>query len=313
MWTNNTVFDFSQFDNGVGASGFGLAHGAGVDLRPTLPTTTPELIGIDLTHRIDVADIANAAGGGSGKPGGGGGGGGGGASFAPYTSGPVNAAAGYNVTIEFKGSWTQSLHDIFTRSADFFSTLITGDVQNVTVMGLKGGPRVVDDILITAELAAIDGAGGVLGQAGPTSIRSSGFLPATATMKFDSVDVAAMGPLTFEDVVVHEMAHSLGFGSIWGYLGLVAGGLFVGAGAVAEYVAMGGDAAGVPVETDGGGGTAGAHWDEETFDNELMTGYIDASNYFTSMSAASFGDLGYLIAGNYAQIAGVDSGYVLPV
>ena len=50
------------------------------------------------------------------------------------------------------------------------------------------------------------------------------------------------------------------------------------------------------MEQDGGSGTAGSHWDEETFGNELMTGYInDGPNYFTAMSAASFKDLGYVI------------------
>ena len=47
---------------------------------------------------------------------------------------------------------------------------------------------------------------------------------------------------------------------------------------------------------DGGSGTAGAHWDEETFHNELMTGYInDGANPYSAMSAASFADLGYTI------------------
>ena len=31
----------------------------------------------------------------------------------------------------------------------------------------------------------------------------------------------------------------------------------------------------IAVEQDGGSGTAGSHWDEETFNNELMTGYIN--------------------------------------
>src|SRR6185436_14439703 len=99
--------------------------------------------------------------------------------------GPANAAAGFNITIEFKGtSWTQALHDIFVESADRLTTLITGDIPNVTVVG-KGGQKVVDDIYITAELGNIDGAGGILGQAGPTAVRSTGSLPATAQMKFD--------------------------------------------------------------------------------------------------------------------------------
>ena len=61
-----------------------------------------------------------------------------------------------------------------------------------------------------------------------------------------------------------------------------------------------GTPSGIPVEQDGGAGTAGSHWDEETFNNELMTGYInDGNNPFSAMSAASFGDLGYTIRSDY--------------
>ena len=57
----------------------------------------------------------------------------------------------------------------------------------------------------------------------------------------------------------------------------------------------------INVETEGGSGTAGSHWDDATYGNELMTGYIDQSNYFSSMSAASFGDLGYHAANNWKR------------
>jgi hypothetical protein len=277
-----------------------------MDLRPELPQTTHEIVGVDLTHTVYTTDVAASA-----KGGGTGGGGGGGTTttFAPYTSGPATASAGYNITIEFKGSWTQAYYDVFKAAADRLTTLIIGDLQDVTVYGAKGGPKTVDDIVISAELGAIDGLYGILGQAGPTALRTSNSLPATAQMKFDIADVDAMGLATFADVVLHEMAHSLGVGSIWDRLGLVTNGLFTGPRAVAEYHAMGGTQAGIPVEQDGGSGTAGSHWDEEIFGNELMTGYInEGENYFTAMSAASFGDLGYTIRADYASLS--DAGYV---
>lgn len=290
-----------------GNSDFGRGHPRGLDLKVELPHTTNELVGIDLTHIIHTKEVefASAKGGGTG----GGGGGGTTTSFAPYTSGPANASAGYNITIEFKGSWTQAYYDIFVAAADRLTTLIIGELPNVTVYGGKGGPKTVDDILITAELGPIDGLYGVLGQAGPTAVRTTGSLPATATMKFDIADVNDMGLDAFADVVLHEMAHSLGFGSIWDRLGLVTNGLYTGESALAEYLAMGGTGSGIPVEQDGGAGTAGSHWDEELFGNELMTGYINAGeNYFTAMSAASFEDLGYVINPNYAALS--DAGYV---
>ncbi|TMJ18810.1 MAG: hypothetical protein E6G92_02975 [Alphaproteobacteria bacterium] len=299
-------FDYSGVDSGNGYSGFGLGHPRGLDLRPDLPATTHELIGVDLTHTIHAFDVAAARG---GPGGGGGGGGGGGLTFANYVSGPANAASGYNITIEFKGtSWTQALHDIFVTAADRLTDLIVGEIPNVTVKG-KGGSTVVDDIYITAELGPIDGAGGILGQAGPTAVRTSSSLPATAQMQFDIVDVNNMGLAVFTEVVLHEMSHSLGFGSIWSRLGLVTNGLFTGSHALQEYLDMGGSGSGIPVEQDGGSGTAGSHWDEETFGNELMTGYINnGENYFTAMSEAQFADLGYVINPNYTALA--DPGYV---
>ena len=186
--------------------------------------------------------------------------------------------------------------------------MIIGDLQDVSVRS-KGKVTSIDDITITAELGNIDGLYGILGQAGPTSVRTSNSLPATASMQFDIVDVNAMGLSVFTSVVLHEMSHSLGFGSIWSRLGLVTNGLYTGESAVSEYHLMGGTLSGIPVEQDGGSGTAGSHWDEETFGNELMTGYInDGDNYFTSMSAASFRDLGYTITSNYDGWA--DQGYL---
>ena len=38
---------------------------------------------------------------------------------------------------------------------------IVGEIPNVTVYGGKGGPKVVDDIVITAELGANDGVNGI--------------------------------------------------------------------------------------------------------------------------------------------------------
>jgi hypothetical protein len=309
----NGRFDFNDIDldySGVGGtagnSSFGLNHPRGLNLKPELPQTTHELIGLDLTHTIHTSDIAAAKGGGTG---GGGGGGGTTTSFAPYTSGPAAATAGYNITIEFKGTWTQDLYNIFVSSADRLTSLIVGDLPDVTVYGGKGGPKTVDDILITAELGPIDGLYGILGQAGPTAVRTSSSLPATASMKFDITDVNDMGLDVFADVVLHEMGHSLGFGSIWDRLGLVTNGVYTGAQAVSEYFAMGGTGSGIPIEQDGGSGTAGSHWDEETFGNELMTGYInEGENYFTAMSAASFADLGYVIKSDYASLS--DAGYV---
>ena len=273
-----------------------------LDLNVHVPDTTRGVVGVDLTHVIHTNDVEAARGGGHG-----GGGGGGGTTFSPYTSGSADGS-GFNITIQFNGTWTQELHDVFVSAANQLTSIIAGDLPNVTVRN-HGTVTTVDDITISAELGQIDGLYGVLGQAGPTSLRTGSYLPATATMQFDIVDVNAMGVTVFSDVVLHEMSHSLGFGSIWDRLSLVSNGEYTGANAVNAYHDMGGTGF-IAVEQDGGSGTAGSHWDEETFNNELMTGYInDGENYFTAMSAASFADLGYQLSSNY--LAYTETGYSL--
>ncbi|MFP6771902.1 MAG: leishmanolysin-related zinc metalloendopeptidase [Alphaproteobacteria bacterium] len=106
----------------------------------------------------------------------------------------------------------------------------------------------------------------------------------------------------WDDIVVHEMLHSIGFGTIWSYLNLLSGAgtsdpRFMGANAIAAYNDSGGTVdGGVQVEGSSyaGPGTRDSHWDEDAFGNELMTGYINNSdNYLSNITIASLEDLGY--------------------
>jgi hypothetical protein len=71
-----------------------------------------------------------------------------------------------------------------------------------------------------------------------------------------------------------------------------------------EYRQLAGNpnAAGIPVENQGGQGTAGVHWREGMFKTELMTGYAEAAGVpmpISRMTVGSLQDLGYTV--NYAQ------------
>ena len=244
-------------------------------------------------------------GGGGGKKGKGGDGTTDPAVLSTYISGDdtIDDSFEYNIEINFKGSWTVDLQAAVIEAADLISVLITDDIFDVFYRG-----KIIDDIRIDAKLTEIDGVGGILGRAGPTAIRIDGGLPALAIMEFDEADAAnfdsmpsgAEGTL-WDDIVTHEMMHTIGFGTIWNYLGLLAGGgtdnpTFTGENATGVYEAASGvtDSGGVPVEGDGGAGTADSHWDDATFGNEIMTGYIDISdNYLSDMTVASLEDLGY--------------------
>lgn len=203
---------------------------------------------------------------------------------------------GFNVEIEFDGAWSAGLQKAFIDSAERLSDIIRGDIADVTWQG-----AVIDDIHIDASLVGIDGAGAVLGRAGPTAIRTADYLPAAAVMEFDSADAAAYHQQgLWDDLVLHEVMHSVGVGTVWDYKGLVAGGgtdrpLFTGADATLTYNALYNvQRAGVPLEAGGGPGTRDAHWDEARFESELMTGYLGRTGtYLSPITVASLEDLGY--------------------
>jgi hypothetical protein len=171
---------------------------------------------------------------------------------------------------------------------------------NTCASGTAAFSGTVDDLLIDASITPIDGPGGVLGNAGPCLVRTAGGLPVYGVMQFDSADVSAMeGAGQLGPVILHEMGHVLGFGTLWSGTLLSGAGTsdptFVGPAALDAWHAMGGSGA-VPVENTGGLGTADAHWRETVFGTELMTGYLDgATAPLSALTVASLGDLGYQV------------------
>ncbi|MGH9893863.1 MAG: leishmanolysin-related zinc metalloendopeptidase, partial [bacterium] len=190
----------------------------------------------------------------------------------------------------------------------------------------------IDDVLILAVVEEIDGPRGTLAQAGPCYIRTAGQLPILGLMRFDAADLAdieSVGALS--DVILHEMGHVLGFGTVWHLQGLLAepaqdGGPdphFTGNQAIAAFDAVGGtDYTGnkVPVEDQGGPATADSHWRESVMGNELMTGFVSlnqpANNPLSLVTVASMADQGYLVnssaADSYSLIVGLRAGPIGP-
>jgi hypothetical protein len=195
----------------------------------------------------------------------------------------------FNVEIKFLGEYQDDIANAFIAAAEYVSKVVTGDLEDVS-----NGADIIDDVLITARVINIDGEGGILGRAGPASIRSDGGLTATGLMEFDAADAqSAMEDGVFDDIALHEMLHVLGFGTLWDRQDLIetstlGRGSFVGSDAVAayqkEFDAQG--ARGVPLESSGGAGTAGSHWEDSIFDTELMTGFIGKETFISATSIA---------------------------
>lgn len=207
--------------------------------------------------------------------------------------------------------------------------------------------RQLGDINIVASSPFIDGAGGILGQAGPTrtvdyggagpgpkrSTQRSISIAQEAIMQFDIADLEQLridGDLV--DVVMHEMAHALGFGSLWAANELISPDLFGTTQyrhdgyAMAEYRNESGNpfANFIPIEQQGGPGTALGHWDDDdpffnqtatNFKAELMLGFLnhwidvngngvqDAGEFFSpekfvsKTTLGSFADLWFVVGG----------------
>jgi hypothetical protein len=167
--------------------------------------------------------------------------------------------------------------------------------------------QTVDDVLINASAPTIDGVGGILGQSGPDAFRAGSLLPIHGVMEFDSADMQSMlSSGLLYSVVLHEMGHILGIGTLWEDEGLLSGAgtsnpIFTGANATAQYNQIfGTNARGVPVEATGGPGTADSHWRETVFTNELMTGWAGPGTNLplSRVTIGSLADLGYTV--NYA-------------
>lgn len=221
------------------------------------------------------------------------------------------ATSPFTIEVRFLGGLTQRQKNAFKAAADRWTRVIVGDLPSVQVDG-----EVIDDLLILAQGSAIDGPGGILGQAGPTHLRpaSAGraaFIPAKGMMAFDTADLRKMEQNgTLKDVITHEMGHVLGIGTIWSRKSLLRGvgtsnPTFVGQNAMREYRALRGGTGAlkpVPVENTGGQGTRDSHWRETIFRNELMSGFVAAAgNPLSRLSVGSLEDLGYAVDMNAAE------------
>lgn len=226
--------------------------------------------------------------------------------------------AGFNLTINFSSMdpLTASQQAVFTTAEQYWESRITG--YRPSGLSLTG-------ITITASAPVIDGAGGVLGSAGPTSSTTVGpgelgvtrFRYTTAgQMRFDSADLVNLessGRLL--PVILHEMAHVIGIGTQWASNNVYTNGTgqYTGAAALAAYQSEFNQpgAAFIPVELGGGGGTANGHWNEVDsgagltgitsnlsgldLRNELMTGWLNTPYFVSEMTVQSYFDIGYVV------------------
>ncbi len=216
----------------------------------------------------------------------------------------INSKAGviydFDIRVGYSGELTASQQGVFQDAENFWESLIIGYQNEFAGPGLD----------IAASSVVKDGPGGVLASAGPqTGIYAGDYLYSTSgIMEFDSEDlnnIEANGNLF--DLIVHEMAHVIGFGTLWTYNNLLAGEgdyqNYIGEYGLAAYRLETGNPSAefVPVEQGGGVGTKHGHWDETDGggDSEIMTGWLDDDATISLATMYSFVDLGYVINPNF--------------
>ena len=233
------------------------------------------------------------------------------------TASPTPSAGGFNIEIEFiDNSLSPSQRNIVLQAARRWEQIITGDLPDVTVTleagfcgaGFPPTPlvnRPVDDLLVQVTGARLlssppesDGPGKAVGQAGPCGPLRPGIrIIPYARMGIDPADLNRLEEQgSLFDVVLHELGHALGFGTVpnWRPLLLNSGTTnprFAGRQATAEYNSLGGSG-NVPVEVEP---PPEGHW-RRTLGLELMTPFLPpppARPVLSRITAAAMQDLGF--------------------
>jgi hypothetical protein len=237
----------------------------------------------------------------------------------------------FNITVRFlTNNVTAEQQAVFVDAANRWSEIITGDLENVVLPGpISFNPDAadvvgtIDDVLIDVTFGNLNGP---LGSAAPRIVRNQGAdapLTVYGIMNFEIDEFLPGGffsnPKNYADVILHEMGHVLGIGTLWdltknlegfdpnaptdvpaGTLNPAYDPRFIGVGATTEYQTLLADAgktdsAGVPVENTGGPGSISSHWRELVFGTELMSPTASGSESLSKMTAASLGDIGYTV------------------
>lgn len=266
------------------------------------------------------------------------------------TAGPVPPAQ-FTIDLRFLDPQpTPQIRAAFTDARDRWQSVIRADIPdfaggvpaNVCGTDLDDPPLppvtgVVDDVIIHAWIVGIDGANGVLANAGPCYVRdataTAGRLTIVGLMRFDVDDAnALLAEGALGETVLHEMGHVLGFG-IWNsginlYPNVTTGiggnnPLFTGPSALQAFIAAQSPGAprpeaavplencqqpGVPLSC--GPGTQDGHWREPIFDFELMTGYAESgrAEVLSAITITALRDMGYGVDDSQAEAYTIPTG-----
>ena len=246
----------------------------------------------------------------------------------------------FDVDIRFIGNASLAARTAFANAVAKWRQVIVGSIGSVTA-NIPAGPAAnscvswspavtgtVQNTVIFARIDSIDGpgtpgAGTILGRASPCYVNGNN-IPFMGFMEFDSYDVDQLVSRgQFEKVVLHEIGHVLGIGTIWNFRRSLLNTTntedpyFVGSAARAQFAAINSvtySGNPVPVENTGGPGTINSHWRTSIMQRELMQGFaVNQPQPLSRITVGSLQDLGYTVnlaaADAFSLTAALRSGF----
>ncbi|MCY3964521.1 MAG: Ig-like domain-containing protein [Acidobacteria bacterium] len=229
----------------------------------------------------------------------------------------------FDIDLILKGEVPTSVRAAFDRAVEYWSAIlaatelpdvpVSGDLVlgclGITARGFQGS---VDDLLIVARAGSIDGERGVIARAAVCGVRQGeGGLPFVGAVEFDADDAEWMTSRDLYEVILHEIGHVLGIGTLWSRFGLLRNpslevdGIpdthFAGPLAIGAFDQVGGTAythgEKVPVENRASFGSGDSHWRDRVFDHELMTPTLNlgVASPLSAVTIQSLADLGYVV------------------
>lgn len=236
-------------------------------------------------------------------------------STAPVTSN--SSTAQFTITVRFIDPTppSSSVLAAFNAATAKWQSVIVDSVGSIPIKLAAGAcdsaqPAVNDtvkDLLILVHVRQINDTvpgQAILGESGPCLIRNPGNIPILGFMSLNSSTLATLATNgLLDDVIKHEMAHLLGFGTVWDLDHLLRDTTtgdpwFSGPDAQAAFHKALPNFTDkiVPVEANGGAGTTLSHWRESVMTNELMTGFLNPGvNPLSAVTIESMADLGYTV------------------
>ena len=237
------------------------------------------------------------------------------------------ARGSFNIDLILAGDpVTQTQAAAFERAVDYWMAILAdSELEDVALgetarlgCGVDTAEQRIptaDDLVIVANVRQTNRRGLAFG--GPCSVRNGSGLPFTgriivSTEALDGLEdqadlVGASGLELLENLILHEIGHVLGIGTLWD--DLIGGSAsddphFTGALAIAAFDAAGGDGytdgAKVPVEK-----LVEAHWRQDVFEGagqaEVMTPIFTLGASLSAITIQSLADLGYTVDVSLAQ------------